>query len=509
MRDGVELVADHYAPKGTPVGTLLVRGPYGRGFPSSALSGRIYAERGYHVLLQSCRGTFGSGGRFDPMVQEIDDGADTVGWLRTQPWFTGRFATVGQSYVGFTQWALLMDPPPELAAAVIDVAPHDFSLAAYGTGAFALHDFLTWSDVVAHQEETSLLSMLLHGRRAQKRMAAALGELPLCQASDGILEGRAPWYEQWLSRPDISDPYWQRMRLGDALERCPVPVLLHGGWQDLFLEQTLHQYEVLHSRGIDVALTVGPWTHLSSAKATKMIAADSLEWLGEHLAGTRKRTRDAPVRIFTTGAETWRDLPAWPPPTTDVALYLDSDRALVDSPPDKETAPSRFTYDPKDPTPTIGGRIMARDAGYRDDTGLADRTDILTFTGPPLTDDLEVLGTPRVELAHSTDNPHADVFVRLSEVDPKGRSHNISDGYLRLDPASPATTVNLALDATAHRFRAGNRIRLTIGGGSHPRFNRNPGTGEPPATATRLATSTHTIAHDAERRSVLYLPTSA
>lgn len=112
MRDGVDLRADHYAPAGPPAGTLLVRGPYGRGFPFALVYGALYAARGYHVVVQSVRGTFGSGGVFEPMIHEAADGADTVAWLRHQPWFTGRFATIGLSYLGFTQWALLQDPPP-------------------------------------------------------------------------------------------------------------------------------------------------------------------------------------------------------------------------------------------------------------------------------------------------------------------------------------------------------------------------------------------------------------
>ena len=121
MRDGVELIADHYAPTtSTTNGTILLRGPYGRSAAGS-LDGRLFAARGYHVVFQSCRGTFGSGGTFEPMVREVDDGHDTVEWLRGQPWFDGRLATMGLSYLGFTQWALLMDPPPELRTAVIRV----------------------------------------------------------------------------------------------------------------------------------------------------------------------------------------------------------------------------------------------------------------------------------------------------------------------------------------------------------------------------------------------------
>ena len=156
MRDGVELLADHYEPTtATPAGTLLVRCPYGRGFPFSTMYAGVYAARGYHVVFQSVRGTFGSEGDFEPMVNEKADGADTVEWLRHQPWFTGSFATIGLSYLGFTQWALLADPPPEMKAAVITVGVHDPSGPRWGTGSFALNDFLGWSDLVSHQEDPS------------------------------------------------------------------------------------------------------------------------------------------------------------------------------------------------------------------------------------------------------------------------------------------------------------------------------------------------------------------
>src|SRR6478672_881414 len=119
MRDGVELLADLYEPTAASAGTILVRSPYGFPMPMAIMTGGVYASRGYRVLLARCRGTFGSGGTFEPMVREVDDAADTVEWMRHQPWFEGRFATSGGSYLGFTQWALLMDPPAELATAII------------------------------------------------------------------------------------------------------------------------------------------------------------------------------------------------------------------------------------------------------------------------------------------------------------------------------------------------------------------------------------------------------
>ena len=152
---------------------------------------RIFASRGYNVLFVSCRGTFGSGGAFFPMVSEVDDGHDVVAWMRDQPWYTGRFATVGGSYLAFTQWALLTDPPADLAAAVISISPHDFGDHAWGTGAFRL-DFLGWSHMVVHQEEGGVVKGSFRTATAERRNAKAMDELPLVQAAQTHLEGRAP-----------------------------------------------------------------------------------------------------------------------------------------------------------------------------------------------------------------------------------------------------------------------------------------------------------------------------
>jgi uncharacterized protein len=498
MRDGVELMADHYVPAADtePVGTLLVRGPYGRGFPFSLVFGALHAVRGYRVLLQSVRGTFGSGGVFEPMVHEAADGADTVAWLRQQPWFTGRFATVGISYLGFTQWALLADPPPELAAAVITAGPHDFSTSAWGTGSFTVNDFLGWCNLVAHQEDPGRLRAGLRQLRAQKRVIQAASELPLGAAGRALLGAGAPWWESWLERPEDNESFWALMRFGAALDRVQVPVLLIGGWQDLFLQQSLEQYRHLRDRGVDVALNLGPWTHSQLLlQGLPTIAGETQDWLDTHLAGRPAKPRAGRVRCYVTG-EGWRELPDWPPATTEHVLYLQPGGGLAETPPPAVAASSAsFRYDPADPTPTIGGRMLFPESGYRDDTRLTARRDVLSFTSDVLSNDLYVHGNPVVELAHTSDNPHVDVFVRVSEVSQvkgaRGRSRNVADGYRRL--AEPTDSVSVELDAIAHRFRAGSRIRVLIAGGSHPRYARNLGTGETILSGHQLKPSTHEV----------------
>jgi uncharacterized protein len=282
MSDGTVLRADHYLPvTDRRVATVLVRSPYGRGFPYN-VSAQLIAERGFHVLLQSVRGTFGSGGVFDPMRHEAGDGQDTVAWLRRQHWFDGRLATYGLSYLGFVQWALAQDPPPELVAAVIQVGPHDFSRAAYHHGAFDLQNFLGWSDMVAHQETTGAVSGLWRMATSDRRLRPALNGLPVTASGRDLLGTGAPWFEGWLEHPDLADPFWAPLQCGAALERIAVPTLLVGGWQDLFLEQTLEQYQVLSGRGVPTRLLVGPWTHVEVATKGGAVMAESLGWLDRY-----------------------------------------------------------------------------------------------------------------------------------------------------------------------------------------------------------------------------------
>jgi predicted acyl esterase len=123
-----------------------------------------------------------------------------------------------------------------------------------------------------------------------------------------------------------------------------------------------------------------------------------------------------------------------------------------------------------------------------------------------LTEPLEVIGNPVVELVHRTDNPHADLFVRLCEVRRNGRSINLSDGFQRLEPEKSSGTIVLRLEAMAHRFNPGTHIRLQVSGGAHPRYARNLGTDEDPATGTELAPSRRTICHGDGGFSRLLLP---
>ena len=516
VRDGAALRADVYLPDSAQKHpTVLLRSPYRRTGAFPSLFALPYARRGYAVVLQSVRGTFGSEGEFTPVVNEEHDGRDTVAWLREQPWFDGRLATLGPSYLGYTQWALALDPPPELQAMVVHIGPHDLAAAGLLDGAFQLLNVATWTELIAHQDLLGPIRGATRLLTAERRLAPHLHRLPLQGLPERLGGNPAPWFDEWLDHPDLSDPYWDRYRATPAVHSSTVPTLLVSGWQDWFVEQTLYQYAALRDRGVDVGLTMGPWSHL--AIDPKVTTAESLAWLATHLpvkpdgSGTRPiPTGSASTSPARTSGGGWR---TGRPPVEPSAPGSSHRRRTTGRP--RTTRGRRetsFRYDPMNPTPSVGGRVLTFRAGRRDNRRLEARDDVRTFTTEPLESAVELLGGARIRLCLTSDNPYADVFLRLCDVDARGRSVNVTDRLVRLDPADGETprtderNVEATLPDTAHRFLPGHRIRLQVSGGAHPRYARNLGTGEPAGLATHGVPVTHRIAHSAVSASSITVP---
>jgi putative CocE/NonD family hydrolase len=242
---------------------------------------------------------------------------------------------------------------------------------------------------------------------------------------------------------------------------------------------------------------------------------EALVWFRTYLRGEQGLLRKAPVRVFVMGSNKWKSLPDWPPPGYGAhRWYLQPGKTLAPQPAHAAEAanPDSYRYDPTDPTPAVGGSSLSRNSGPRNNRAVEARADVLVYTSAPLDHEIEVIGPVRAELFVQSSLEHTDFFVRLCDVDPKGKSINISDGLRRLRPGDPVVgadglwKVTIELWATAHCFRKGHRIRVQVAGGSHPRYARNPGSGEPLATATRLIAADHTVYHDPEHPSAIQLP---
>ncbi|WP_214319531.1 CocE/NonD family hydrolase [Nonomuraea sediminis] len=477
MPDGAVLLADRYGEPGAPV--ILVRTPYGRAGAFSVIP-TLFAERGFQVFVQSTRGTFGSDGQFTPFVHERSDGLATIDWLVKQPWYGGKLATWGPSYLGFTQWAVA--DAPEIKAMSLQVTAASFEDHFYLGGAFALGDALSWAVSTTLQERPL---NALRSAITRRRLEKMYGELPLGDL-DGMTVGHPiPHYQNWLDR----DPaYWAAI---DHRTIPAAPVQTITGWYDLFLPEQLRDYADMKAAGRQPYLTIGPWSHGAPLMEAMMIMlGESLRWFRAHLLDEPRALREQPVRINVTGGGGWRDLPEWPPPSTARRWHPAPGGRLSEQPGDTS---DRYRYDPADPTPSLGGPTLYDKGLPVDNRPLEARPDVLVYTGEPLARDLEVIGEVRAELRVRSSLAHTDFFVRLCDVDPSGVSTNVTEGIVRLDDHQEEVTIRLR--AAAHRFRRGHRLRFQISSGAHPHVARNTGTGEPLATAGRLAVAEQEVLH--------------
>lgn len=503
--DGAGLVTDVYlAAPGRPAPVILMRCPYGRGL--YALVARLFAERGYHAVIQSTRGTFGSGGRID-FDAEAADGRAAADWIIAQPWSDGAVGTFGSSYLGLTQLALASTRPPQLKAMAIAAWGAERRGYQYPGGAFTLEQALRWTVLMEHQE--SPLAFLRSPRRARKAMDRALRHLPLLSADTAAVGHPVGYYRDWVTSDEPGDPYWEPTDFRPALKDLGVPVTMITGWHDLFLTQMLDDYRVLRDSGQDVRLRVGAWHHTSQGLARQSVA-DALDWFSTRLPPpgrpARPRAGQPRLRVQVTGGGGWRNLAGWPPPGTAVQRWhLRPGRALSPGAP-ADGGPDRYTYDPADPTPSAGGATIGV-AGPLDNGPLERRPDVLSYTSEPLAAPLVIAGDVTAELFAGSSLPHTDFFARLCDVDPGGTSVNVTDGIIRLTAATPEPRrVTVSLRAAAHQFRPGHRVRLQVSSGAHPRYARNAGSGEPLAAATTLRAARQAVYHDPGHPSAVLLP---
>ncbi|MBP5803789.1 CocE/NonD family hydrolase [Microbacterium maritypicum] len=502
--DGTTLLTDHWHAEGAGGHTVLIRTPYGRdGIAGVAL---FLAERGHHVVVQSCRGTFGSGGAFDPLHDEVADGQATMRWLRAQTWATGRVHSWGGSYFGVTQWAYCDgDERPDALGIAISARRFDDAIL-YPGGGFSIDTPLTWAYALDIQERSlpSKAWALLRARSAFRRGALAI---PPSEAVRVARDADPQFFRDWVEHSEHGDPWWEPMHFAQDVETIP-PVTLVAGWQDLFLVGQLADYAALRDADRPVRLIIGDWVH----------GAPEITVIGVREA-LRSFTADAAtngVRLDVTGGGGRRELPSWPPPHTAMTVTLTADGRLDRSGAEHPAADLTYRYDPADPTPDGGGRTLNPfSAGRRRQRVRERRDDVLVFTGDPLPEDLLVIGVPEIALPFSSSHPRADLFVRLCEVDTRGISRAVTDGYRRLSPDDAGIdgastdgtgTVRLELAPLAHRFAAGSRLRVQVSSGAHPLHLRNPGTDDPVRDHSRLLASEQTVRVGGSDPATLTLP---
>jgi putative CocE/NonD family hydrolase len=566
MRDGTTLVADVYRPGGeAPDGgypVLLTRQPYGKELPTvtSYLNATKAAGRGYIVVIQDVRGRFGSEGEWNPSVHEFEDGYDTVEWAATLPGSNGDIGMYGASYFGMTQWQAAVMQPPSLKSMAPGITWGNYLNGAQfrgGVRELGLRIYW-WESVLA------LDSLLRRYREDREKLAEVLsahvdvidnlpeeyGILPLKDLPDpgGVL----PHMFEALDL-DLADQVWEYLNIDGRYGDVEVPTFHIGCWYDVFLGETLRQYEAMRAvaaeRGsMSPRLLVGPWTHtttfpnvvgdldfgLASSGQFLNCRGDvtdyHLRWFDATLKGIEVTSGgEPPVEVFVMGENRWRGYEEWPVPgSREEKWYLRAGGVLSsEAPADDVGTSDEYEYDPKDPVPTIGGALLMPGvyrAGARDQRPIEDRPDVLLYTSEELTEDYTAIGDVYATLYASSSAPDTDFVARLVDVYPDGRAIGVTDGIIRASarksypapgvietvepsPIIPGEVYEYVIDmwATGINFGAGHRIRVEITSSSFPRWDRNLNTGEDTKGSSRSEVARQRIFHDPDRPSSITL----
>lgn len=506
-RDGVRLDADIYRPAIAglfPV--LLMRQPYGRAIASTVVYAHPswYAAHGYLVVIQDVRGRGTSEGKFDLFAHEVNDGLETVNWAAQLPGSTGEVGMYGFSYQGMTQLYAASARPPALKVICPAMVGYDlYADWAYEGGAFCLQANLSWAIQLA--AETARRQGNTH---TYPQLYAASRNLPLSDplpANPNLLRGLAPqsFYHDWL-RHDQPDDYW-RSRSPD-LSQVDLPMLHIGGWFDPYLRGNMRLYQEMVDRSVfPQQLLIGPWAHLPWSRqvgaidygpeALSPVDTLQLRWFDHFLKRQDTGLAAAPpVRLFDLGRHGWRSFPRWPQGSVQVygltsnglaSIREDAGHLVAGQPgelavPALPAAQDVLVHDPWRPVPALGGHA-AMPAGAFDRRAIDSRSDVLTYTSPPLPQPLCLAGHLWVAVFCEADRPSFDLCAILSEVYADGRVYNLSQGYRRVVVGQSNPPYRINLQPTCAQIPAGHAIRLSLSAACFPAYDLNLGTGTGPA----------------------------
>lgn len=531
MRDGIRLSALVCRPQGKgPFPAVLTRTCYTKWGTTLEQRIRFWSDAGYALVIQDVRGRGDSDGTFYPLVNERDDGLDTLDWLVAQPWCSGRVVMVGGSYSGWTQLYLAASNHPALVALSPVVTPPDPDRS------FPVHHGMPVPSAASWMAS-------LDGRTNQDLgscdIAGAFATLPIIDFDRHIGRDLRPWRDWIEHRPDT--PYWQRQRYQNDLQRSRVPMLHISGWYDDCLIGTLDNFAAMHGRAsgpgerANQRMVVGPWEHGGTGKRTcgaldfgVQAEVDILQlqrdWFDMHLRGELDSSPAA--RVFVMGRNTWLYTGEWPlAHTTYVPFYLHSQgransrngNGVLDPAAPQDEPCDEFIYDPSNPVPYSADFNWQQVGGPDDCAELELREDILVYTSAPLAAPLLVCGPLAVRLFAASSARDTDWTAKILVVYEDGRAIRLNDGAIRArfrnGTASeqflqPGAIEEYLIDcwATCIELRAGERIRIEIASSAFGKTDLNLNGAGPIGRETQPVVATQSVYHDATHHSHLLLP---
>lgn len=401
MRDGVKLATDIYQPTfgiGLSSGAfpvILQRTIYDKSADYTALPAKYFSRRGYVSVVQDCRGRFNSEGDYYHMINESEDGFDTLEWLSTQPWCNGKIGMWGGSYLSQVQSAAATQSPKHLSAMVPMYGPTNiYSYGLRHDGAFQLK-FLAAALWLASDSKEARSNPTIGERLINFRLYDLFEDLPL-KLGQSILS-LVPAYERWIldfmNKTDYDD-FWCNPSFNieaHLTEHSDVPVFLVGGWYDSWSRATVtHFSDLSKTKSGPIKLLMGPWTHGGHSNTNSgdvdfgpesrldgNLAENFNEWLKSWfdytLRGLENEMSSSPaVKLFVMGGGSgkktpagrldhggsWRDEQEWPlPQTLYTNYYIHGNGTLSRSTSSVNESSTSYIFDPDNPVPTVGGNL--------------------------------------------------------------------------------------------------------------------------------------------------------
>ena len=478
MADGCRIAARIWLPKGAgepaPVPAILEYIPYRKRDFMRARDEpihRFFAQNGYAAIRVDLRGSGDSDGiLFDEYSQqELDDALEIIAWIATQPWCSGAVGMMGISWGGFNALQVAALDPPALKA-IITVCSTDDRYAddAHYMGGCLLNENLQWGSILMSSAACPP-DPLIVGERWRTMWRERIDHL-------------VPFPALWMQHP-WRDEYWKHGSVCEdyALIKCAVYAI--GGWADGYSNAVPRLLAGLScpKKGL-----IGPWAHVFPHDGVPGPAIgflqEAVRWWDQWLLGRETGIMDEPAyRVWmqeSVDPQPWHEErpgrwvaeASWPSPRIE-------DRRFYLAPGRLEPGPGRATtlaFSSPQPTGLAAGEWCA--FGAEGEMPLDQRPDdgrSLTFDTEPLTEQVEILGAPVVELDVAFDEPEALLAVRLNDVKPDGTSTLVTYGLLNVchqgDHERPEplqrgvfNRVRLQLNDIAHAFPAGNRLRLAI-----------------------------------------------
>ena len=501
---------------------------------------------------------------------DATDGVDVIAWLARQPWSNGSVGMWGQSFAAHSQAGAAQYNPPALKVLALNMGGMsngwDHGLRYRGTYEMGRQLTWAWTQMLADARSANVTKLLeqekvedWYDRQPMRRGLNPLSVVPEYEA----------WYLDFYEHADY-DASWKDPMVNweeHYAQTSDIPMIHVGGWYDIFLAGTFRNFSGLGKlKTAPQRILVGPWTHSGNVRAyagdvsfgddaaiKDFQTAWYTRWFDHWLKGVANGVeRDAPVRLWVMGTGDghkdadgrlfhggyWRESNAWPLPATRfVPYYFHADGSLTTAMSAERASSTTYTFDPRHPVPTIGGGSSARlrDGAYdqREDRRfppseppfmpLRSRADVVVFQTEPLAADMAVIGPITIVLHASSSNVDTDFTAKLVDVYPSsdtwpaGFDLNLTDAIVRgryratRDHAvmlTPGQVYPFTIEPfpTANVFKKGHRIRVDISSSNFPRFDLNPGTGEPLGKNRRMVSANNTVHHSAAYPSHIVLP---